>query len=228
MTLGWSRIRRVAVFLGWTFVILAGINFIQRDVARYLTFTEEAYHRHWVNRGWLVAHMAGAVPAVLVAPFQFSRRLRTRRPRWHRVLGRIYIFGGLVASAAAFRLALATNCEACIAPLSLLALLWFSCTAVALIAALRGAFELHRQFVIRSYVLMYAFAVIRVMALLPSPVKIADPESHRATFEWASWVIPLIITEACLSWIPALKRGWRSAARPMPQPPATPSPPAAG
>ena len=59
-------------------------------------------------------------------PLQFSTRLRTQRPRLHRWIGRIYVFGCLVASLAALRLAFGSRCAPCVPSLSLLSLAWFA------------------------------------------------------------------------------------------------------
>src|ERR1044071_5938581 len=45
----------------------------------------------------LVHGVAGAV-ALLVAPFQFSARLRRRYPRMHRVMGRLYVAGAVISA----------------------------------------------------------------------------------------------------------------------------------
>jgi hypothetical protein len=59
---------------------------------------------------------------------------------------------------------------------------------------------------IRSYVLMCAFVVIRVTDFVPLPFLAADEEARRALFEWLCWVVPLLVTEAWLSWAPAIRK----------------------
>jgi len=151
---GGLTISRIATWLGWTAVVLASFHFVQRDALRYLDYRPEGFRHHWDLRGSLIPHILGAGPALLAAPLQFSSRLRSRWPAFHRVLGRVYVAGSLVAAPAAFLLALGSRCEPCVPPLAILALLWFATTATALVAARRRAFALHRQFMVRSYVLM--------------------------------------------------------------------------
>jgi hypothetical protein len=38
-----------------------------------------------------------------------------------------------------------------------------------------------------------------------TPLPIVDEEARRSVFEWLCWVVPLLITEACLSWVPAAR-----------------------
>lgn len=197
--------RRVVAGLAWAVVVLAALYFIQRDALRYLDYSPEAYRHHWALRAWLIPHVLGAGPALLLAPLQFSAGLRQRHPRIHRCSGRIYVFGCLLASLAALRLAFGSRCAPCVPPLSLLSLLWFTVTAVAFWAALRGAFVVHRQFMIRSYVLINAFVIIRLTDGLPLPLAVADEDTARSVFEWLCWVVPLLATEAWLSWRPMLR-----------------------
>jgi len=195
---------RCAVGMGWALVFATAAYFVHRSALRYTDYTEQTYGLFWKLRFWLVPHILGAGPALLLGPFQFSAGLRQRWPTAHRVIGRVYVFGGLIASFAAFRLALASRCQPCIPPLALLALLWFATTAIALWMARRRAFTAHRQFVIRSYVLMCAFVIIRLIDDIPLPLAIEDRHVRRSVFEWLCWVVPLLVTEMWLSWRPAL------------------------
>ena len=147
--------------MAWAAVLAAAAYFIFRDAFRYLDYSAEAYRHHWDLRMWLIPHILGAGPAILAGPFQFSTRLRTGWPAVHRAIGYVYVFGGLVAAPAALLdLALSSTCRPCAPPLAILAVLWFTTTAVAFWSARRRSFQVHRQFMIRSYVLMCAFSVI--------------------------------------------------------------------
>jgi uncharacterized membrane protein len=204
--------QRVLLGLAWAAIALMAFYFVQRDALNYLDYSPEAYRHHWALRGWLIPHILGAGPALLIAPLQFSSTLRQRHPRIHRWIGRIYVFGCLLASLTALRLAFGSRCAPCVPPLSLLSLLWFTVTALAFWAALRGAFALHRQFMIRSYVLMNAFVVIRLTDFVSLPLPITDEHTVRSVFEWLCWVVPLLATEAWLTWRPLLRA---AAARPV-------------
>src|SRR3954471_24448900 len=48
--------------------------------------------------------VAGAL-ALLLAPFQFSTRLRKRSPKFHRILGRLYVAGVAIAAPVAIPIA---------------------------------------------------------------------------------------------------------------------------
>jgi hypothetical protein len=91
---GWRRISAVVVGIGWGAAILAALYFVQRDAFRYLDYSPEGYRHHWPLRFWLIPHILGAGPALLLAPSQFSRRIRSRWPKLHRVVGRVYVASG--------------------------------------------------------------------------------------------------------------------------------------
>src|SRR4051812_32956847 len=47
---------------------------------------------------WLLPHAVGGACALLLAPMQFSDRLRQRFARFHRVVGRFYVGGVFIAA----------------------------------------------------------------------------------------------------------------------------------
>lgn len=49
------------------------------------------------NRGWMLLHTVGGALCVLLGPWQFSRRLRTRNPGLHRKMGYTYFVAGVVS-----------------------------------------------------------------------------------------------------------------------------------
>src|SRR6218665_3892494 len=57
---------------------------------------------------WLPIHAVVAATALLVAPLQFITRLRTRYPRLHRVVGRLYVMACLLGGMTGLPLAWGT------------------------------------------------------------------------------------------------------------------------
>jgi hypothetical protein len=73
---------------------------------------------------------------------------------------------------------------------------WLFMSAMAYATALRRQFNVHREFMIRSYVLTFAFVLIRLpLATLPIFPQFENRIESRAIQEWLCWVIPLLITE---------------------------------
>ena len=76
-------------------------------------------------RPWLFVHAGLASTALLVGPWQFLPRLRARRPRLHRWLGRVYIFSCIVGGSGGLLLAGGTTAGPIArAGFGLLAVIW--------------------------------------------------------------------------------------------------------
>lgn len=185
---------------------LLGTWFIYRDAPKYLDFTPETYQRFWDVRFSLALHALSATFALFVAPLQFVDALRRRAPRVHRMIGWVYITGSLVSMPLVLRLALASGCAMCRPAFVTWTVVWSVVTVLALIAILRRRIEAHRQFMIRSYVLMLAFVFIRMDTHIPFPLPI-DPGVERSSMViWVSWIVPWMVLEIWLGWLPQLKR----------------------
>ena len=153
------------------------------------------------------AHTLGGAIASLIGPFQFLASMRTRYPRVHVWLGRIYLT--CVAGSALGGLYLSPDSEArntlgigFIA----LALAWLYTGAKAYLTIRARDVQAHRRWMIRNYALTYAAVTLR----LEMPVLIAAfgvaPVMALNIQAWMCWVPNLIIVEM---WIR------RRRARPM-------------
>ena len=60
-------------------------------------FVVQSDHPAWLRyesfKWWLLPHAVFGSIVLLFAPFQFSNRLRTRFPKVHRIMGRLYVLG---------------------------------------------------------------------------------------------------------------------------------------
>ena len=162
--------------------------------------------------GWrsvlLMVHLAVTLPILFLPPLQFSRRLRARFPAWHRRAGRLFLGGSLVAATTAVPLAITQEGEGRGVPTVVFAVLWFGFAAAAWWCARRRAFALHEQFVARTYAVVVAFVVIRLLRdtqewLFPFITQI---EVRDVTRDWLCFVLPLLVVEVVYAWWPALKQ----------------------
>jgi uncharacterized membrane protein len=116
---------------------------------------------------WLLAHGLAGACALVLAPLQFSDRLRQRLNRMHRVVGRIYITGVFIlAPLGAYIEYLeerigGTRSET-IATV-VFAILLMSTTAIALFFILNRKIQQHRQWMTRSYAVALVFFEVRVI-----------------------------------------------------------------
>ena len=69
---------------------------------------------------------------------------------------------------------------------------------MALAAILKRKFEQHKQWMIRSYVVTFAFVSFRVVDDILHHYGYGDIPDHDAMLAWGCWAIPLLFTEAIL------------------------------
>lgn len=203
-----SQLRRFAARLGWWVLIILSAYYLYRAV-NYRFIRPNRLGPDLFNKQiWYFAHLIVALPVLVGAPLQFISSLRTARPRLHRIIGRIYVLGATLAALTAIYLGgVVGEYEGSRLPIVLLASLWLFFTLSAWRCAVVQNFAAHRLFMIRSYglalVLVWLRAMYDMRELLFFYVK--DEALRNTTCEWASWVVPLLVLELWLSWVPLLK-----------------------
>jgi Predicted membrane protein (DUF2306) len=152
-------------------------------------------------------HLFAAVPLLLLAPLQFSRRVRLRWPRWHRRVGQFYLVAALIGALLAIHLGMTIKYEGSRIPLALFGCVWLGFSVAAWVCARRRDFVTHERFMIRGYVLAMAFVWVRMMYDFQHEIFpfIGDVAVRDTTREWLSFVAPLLVVETWLSWWPALR-----------------------
>jgi hypothetical protein len=157
---------------------------------------------------WYYVHLLFALPVLLGAPLQFTSELRLRMPAFHRAVGRAYVCGATIAAVAAVYMGTAGPYEGSRLSIAITGTLWLFFTLAAWRHAVARNFLVHRAFMIRSYTMALVLVWLRVMYdfqdFLFFYVKTEDLRD--ATREWASWVVPLLVVEFYLSWLPQLRK----------------------
>jgi predicted membrane protein DUF2306 len=150
-------------------------------------------------RRWLLMHMTGGMVALLSGPWQFWTGFRARYARLHRWTGRIFLGGVAVGSMGAFRMAIATTFGWAFGfALLALATAWITTAGMAYYAILKRRIPIHKEWMVRAYVVTFAFVTFRVLNDY-GPTSHLQPPDHRViTIGWASWVLPLLVVEVIL------------------------------
>lgn len=156
---------------------------------------------------WYFSHALLALPVLFGAPLQFLPRLRQSAPRIHRWIGRAYTIGATVAAVTAIYLGATIEYEGSRLSIVLTGLLWLFFTLAAWQAAVARNFVAHRAFMIRSYTMALVLVWLRLMYDFQDYLffYVQDAEMRDATREWASWVVPLLVIELWLSWLPQMR-----------------------
>ena len=188
-------------------ILAAAVAFVLKYVFLYYlhysaaAFTDPALGaaNYWAMRGWLLMHITGGMVALLTGPFQFWTGFRMRYVNLHRWTGRIFLGGVAVGSIGAYRMATTTTFGWALGfALLALATTWFSCATMALYAILKRQVQIHKEWMVRTYVVTFAFVTFRVLNDY-YPGGRLQPDGDRAVaVGWACWVIPLLFTEIIL------------------------------
>lgn len=192
-------IRSIANGFFWFFsVAIALIAFLVVTLATAIGFDQAAPHlAHYLasDRLPLYAHIVFAPLALLLAPFQFWRGLRDHHRRIHRVIG--YTYAGSIAIAAIGSLLMLPRFMGsawAMSGFAVLAVLWVSATARAVLLARARRIEEHRAWMMRSAALTFAAVALRLMMLPLMATGMPMLQTYDIT-AWASWLLPLLVVE---------------------------------
>ncbi len=176
-------------------------RFIVHYAFPYFRF-DKAYfdlNGYWPHRARLVFHICGGMLALSCGPFQFWMGLRQKAMRVHRWTGRLYLVGVAVGSTGAFLMAVYTQPHSFGIALMGLATAWIVTSATAYAAIMRGLVQIHKEWMVRSYLVTFAFVTFRWLdesRFLAS--RWGSYEDRAANILWISWVVPLAAYEVFL------------------------------
>jgi hypothetical protein len=189
---GWGA----AVVLG--LAMFLGVGFVGGFAFPYFAGSEELA-RYSDRQGWLFLHIGGGMVALLVGPGQLWLGHKNRRIEVHRKLGLVYMASIAVSVTAAFYLATHTTLGWVFgAGLSGLAVAWIVTTGLAYAAVRRGLLHQHQEWMIRSYVVTFAFIFFRILVGVLQATGVGSISEQLAAASWFCWAAPLLVTEAVL------------------------------
>ena len=151
------------------------------------------------KRGWLLLHIGGGAVALLTGPVQLWLGLTDRGMTWHRRMGIAYLTAVVASAIGAFYLAFHTDGGLLFgAGLVGLAVAWLTTSGMAFAAIKRSLIQQHKEWMIRSYVVTFAFVIFRVIEPILQAQHIGTQFEQLAFAAWACWSVPLLVTELVL------------------------------
>jgi uncharacterized membrane protein len=148
---------------------------------------------------WIFVHAGAASTALLLGPFQFIARLRSKRPKRHRWMGRTYVVACLVGGVSG--LFLAVGCTAGpVARLGFgsLAACWLIANVQAWRLAMAGRYAEHRRWMVRSFAMTFAAVTLRIYLPI-APMLGYDFLPAYVAISWLAWVPNLMVAELYLN-----------------------------
>lgn len=207
------------ILIAWSAYKMASIAFPYL-VPPFPTDIDFLASKQWVVEEWywLVAfyiHISSAVLVLAAGLSQFSKTLMFQYPKWHRNIGKMYVFLVLiVAGPSGLLMAFYGNggfWARCAFVLQ--ALFWWGLTYKAYQTIRRGALQAHGRYMMRSYAMTLSAISLRVATYLVSDWKLRNgitcPNStyyllcypdFYILVAWLSWVVNLIFAEL-LIWM---------------------------
>jgi uncharacterized membrane protein YozB (DUF420 family) len=177
--------------------------FINKSVLPYTVYNADNYRDFWPRRYGLILHIACGVACTLLGLVQLWLGATGRAIALHRVMGKLYVVAVAVGSMAGVYLALtSTGPLAYRSGLLGLSVAWALTTGMAYVAARRRNHQEHKQWMIRSYAVTFAFVTFRLGTRLFLSGWALVPHSQagqvQALMAWACWAVPLLLIEPFL------------------------------
>jgi hypothetical protein len=177
-----------------------------------LTFGNITRHSGHFTLTWL--HVVGGSGMLLFGGINLYLAFAKRHYALHRWSGRLYLTFGVVGAGTAMWVSLTMAHKDAgtsvfsnqAVSLLTLAAAWAAFAGLGWRAVLNRRFSSHGQWMIRSYVLAWAFTLCRIASDLAG----ADQLGGGQAFIWLSWVAPMILCEIGLQWREGARRPHRS------------------
>ncbi len=170
-------------------------------VPYFLRFDAKQFDYYWPHRFRLITHISGGVIALTCGTLQLWTGLRQRAMNFHRWTGRVYLVSAAVGITGAFLMAAYSTPRGFGVALMSLATAWMVTTGIAWAAILRSRVALHKEWMMRSYLVAFAFVTFRIITdLLPGLTSHlgSTRDDASTSVAWLCWVLPLAVYEVVL------------------------------
>jgi len=206
-----SRIAKHVFFAAFG---ILGLFVLWNNERFFLNAGAPEWNRLGPVRWHLVPHGLGGAIALGLGALQFSSRLRRRYPHLHRLSGKLYIAGTLIAAPVAILIAFTLSPWFLVPFTVLQAVTWALFTLIAYRCIRRGAVVSHREWMMRSYAVALIFIEGRVLMAVPAIGR--GGMDSIVLVNWACFAATLIVVECLIRWreiVPAAPVG-RPVSRP--------------
>jgi hypothetical protein len=196
--LGISELLMLLLWLGIIYLTW----YFMHGADHFLQLTQAAMGKYFPVKYLLILHITAGGGALISGPPQFIKALMFYSPKIHRTLGYLYLLAVLASSFTALILSFTTAYEVnwpYAFSLQIWVSVWISATFIAFKAAVKKQFLLHKQWMVRSYMVTIAFVLSALILKLPVVAKIGNMGEISPSIFWFAWSVPLYIYQVILS-----------------------------
>lgn len=181
--------------------------------------THPVWQHYQTFQWWLLPHGVAGACAMLLAPLQFSDRLRARHAGVHRVIGRIYVVSALILAPLGAYIQyveepLGASRSFTVAAI-VDAVVLLTTTGIGLVFAVKRMIPQHRQWMTRSYAVSLTFFEIRFILGITGLDQPPDPAVAEIVV-WSCVALSVLVGDIANQWYDLAGRK-RAAATRAPQ-----------
>ena len=191
-----------AKYVVFSMIALASLYVLYHNERFLIDSNHPAWQHYGPFKWWLLPHGVFGAIVLLLAPLQFSERLRQRYTKAHRVMGRLYVGGAiLLAPLGAY---IQYYQERMGAPRSFTVLaivdaaMLMGATTIAFVFAFRRKIALHRQWATRSYAIALVFIAARFV-LGVTGWELLGVEMVQAMI-WSCLALSVPLADVAINW----------------------------
>lgn len=169
--------------------------------AAFLTLKQEEIQLPYYQFAFFT-HVYVSIFTLLIGFFQFPNAIRIKFPRIHRNIGKLYI-GFIILFAGPSGLIMGIHANGGILSqisFCILAILWIYFTTMAYIYARSNKWQLHKNFIYRSYALTLSAISLRLFKWIIVGIFELPPMDTYQIVAWLGWVVNLIIAELIIRY----------------------------
>lgn len=191
-----------AKYLVFSLIAVASLYVLYHN-ERFLVDSSHPVWQHYEPfKWWLLPHGIFGAIVLLVAPFQFSDRMRQRFTKAHRVMGRLYVLGAFVLAPLGAYIQYYQERFGAPRSFTILAIvdaaMLIGATALAGFFAYKRKIAIHRQWATRSYAISLVFIagrfVLGVTGWEALGVEIAQ------AIIWACLALSVVLADVAIHW----------------------------
>lgn len=185
----WIIVVLLAILVG-----LIPLNYIEQDTeSGFLELKDDTLLNSMAWQFAFNAHIISGGIAIMIGWLQFSKKLLSKRPKWHRVIGKIYIVAALTCALSGIYVGyFATGGPIAAAGFITIGIIYFYTTLKAYLHIRNRQIEQHKVMMVYSYAACMAAVTLRLYVPFLT-VFLGDYFIAYRIVAWVSWIPNLLL-----------------------------------